>query len=69
MALLPFPLPLLLVEEMLLQRVITDKLGSCGTTKKQAIPKVEHRSHKGLNNRAQNSHVPLRFFRRLIKLT
>ncbi len=24
------------------------------------MPGVEHRSHKGLNNRAENSHVPLR---------
>jgi hypothetical protein len=24
------------------------------------MPRVEHRSHKGLNNRAENSHVPLR---------
>ena len=26
----------------------------------QVIPSVEHRSHKGLNNRAENSHLPLR---------
>jgi len=24
------------------------------------MPAIEHRSHKGLNNRAENSHVPLR---------
>jgi len=24
------------------------------------MPRVEHRSHKGLNNRAANSHLPLR---------
>ncbi len=24
------------------------------------LPAVEHRSHKGLNNRAENSHLPLR---------
>ncbi len=24
------------------------------------MPDVEHRSHKGLNNRAENAHVPLR---------
>ena len=24
------------------------------------MPNVEHRSHKGLNNRAENSHVPSR---------
>lgn len=26
----------------------------------QVMPTVEHWSHKGLNNRAENSHVPLR---------
>ena len=24
------------------------------------LPAIEHRSHKGLNNRAENSHLPLR---------
>jgi len=24
------------------------------------MPNVEHRQHKGLNNRAENSHVPIR---------
>ena len=24
------------------------------------MPEVEHRSHKGLNNRAENSHLPFR---------
>jgi len=27
---------------------------------RQVMPDVEHRSHKGLNNRAENSHLPLR---------
>jgi putative transposase len=40
------------------RRLITDKLGSCGAAKKQVMPGVEHRSHKGLNNRAENSLVP-----------
>jgi putative transposase len=26
----------------------------------EAMPSVEHRSHEGLNNRAENSHLPLR---------
>lgn len=42
------------------RRMITDKLRSCGAARRQIMPNVEHRSHKGLNNRAQNSHVPLR---------
>lgn len=42
------------------KRMITDKLRSYGAAKRQLMPQVEHRSHKGLNNRAENSHVPLR---------
>jgi putative transposase len=42
------------------KRIITDKLRSYGAAKKQIMPNIEHRSHKGLNNRAENSHVPLR---------
>ena len=40
--------------------MITDKLRSYGAAKRQIMPDVEHRAHKGLNNRAENSHVPLR---------
>jgi len=42
------------------KRVITDKLSSYAAAKKQIMPSVEHRFHKGLNNRAENSHLPLR---------
>jgi putative transposase len=42
------------------KRMITDKLRSYGTARRQVMPPVEHRSHKGLNNRAENSHLPLR---------
>ena len=42
------------------KRIITDKLRSYGAAKRQVMPNIEHRSHKGLNNRAENSHVPLR---------
>ena len=42
------------------KRIITDKLRSYGAAKRQIMPGVEHRSHKGLNNRAENSHVPFR---------
>ncbi|TVZ74787.1 putative transposase [Rhizobium mongolense USDA 1844] len=41
------------------KRMITDKLRSYGAAKRQVMPNVEHRSHKGLNNRAENSHLPL----------
>ena len=42
------------------KRIIPDKLRSYGAAKRQVMPDVEHRSHKGLNNRAENSHVPFR---------
>lgn len=42
------------------KRIITDKLRSYGAANRQVMPHVEHRSHKGLNNRAENSHLPLR---------
>jgi putative transposase len=34
------------------RRMITDKLGSYAAAQRQVMPDVEHRSHKGLNNRA-----------------
>src|SRR5467141_3610440 len=36
--------------------MITDKLASYGAAKRDVMPGVEHRQHKGLNNRAENSH-------------
>ena len=42
------------------KRIVTDKLRSYGAAKRQVMPSVEHRSHKGLNNRAENSHQPFR---------
>ena len=42
------------------RRLITDKLRSYAAARRQIIPAVEHRSHKRLNNRAENSHLPLR---------
>jgi len=42
------------------RRLITDKLGSYAAARRQIMRSVEHRSHKGLNNRAENSHLPLR---------
>jgi putative transposase len=49
------------------KRIITDKLRSYGAAKRQVMPEVEHRSHKGLNNRAENSHVPLRKRERMMQ--
>lgn len=40
--------------------MVTDKLKSYEAAKKRVLPSVEHRQHKGLNNRAENSHQPTR---------
>src|SRR5437879_1523288 len=40
--------------------IITDKLASYAAAKREIMPSVEHRQHKGLNNRAENSHQPTR---------
>lgn len=42
------------------KRIITDRLRSYGAAKRDVMPAIEHRSHKGLNNRAENSNLPLR---------
>jgi putative transposase len=42
------------------KRMITDKLRSYAAAKRQIMPTLEHRSHKGLNNRTENTHLPLR---------
>ncbi|WP_114947598.1 IS6 family transposase [Microvirga calopogonii] len=47
--------------------MITDKLASYGAAKREIMPSVEHRQHKGLNNRAENSHQPTRRRERIMK--
>jgi len=47
--------------------LITDKLGSYAAAKREFMPGVEHRQHKGLNNRAENSHQPTRRRERIMK--
>ena len=47
--------------------VITDKLRSYSAAKQEITPGVEHCSHKGLNNRAENSHQPVRRRERIMK--
>ncbi len=42
------------------RRIVTDKLDSYAAARRKVAPSLEHRAHKGLNNRAENSHVPLR---------
>lgn len=47
--------------------MITDKLRSYDAAKRKTMPGVEHRCHKGLNNRAENSHQPVRRRERIMK--
>ena len=47
--------------------MITDKLPSYGAAKRERMPSVEHRQHRGLNNRAENSHQPTRRRERIMK--
>lgn len=46
---------------------ITDKLRSYNTARRNIMPGAENRSHKGLNNRAENSHQPTRRRERIMK--
>ena len=47
--------------------LITDKLASYPAAKRELMPGVAHRRHKGLNNRAENSHQPTRRRERQMK--
>ncbi|GAB2451860.1 IS6 family transposase [Streptomyces incanus] len=47
--------------------IVTDRLHSCGAAHREVMPSVEHRSHQGLNNRAENSHQPTRQRERAMK--
>jgi putative transposase len=42
------------------KRIMTDKLRSYGAAKREVAPGLDRWSHKGLNNRAENSHLPFR---------
>jgi putative transposase len=47
--------------------MITDKPASYDAAKREVMPGVEHRQHRGLNNRAENSHQPTRRRERIMK--
>jgi putative transposase len=40
--------------------IVTDQLKSYGAAMRELLPGVEHRQHRYLNNRAENSHQPTR---------
>ncbi|MCX4733938.1 IS6 family transposase [Streptomyces sp. NBC_01363] len=47
--------------------VVTDTLRSYSAAHREVMPSAEHRSHKGPNNRAENSHQPTRQRERAMK--
>ncbi len=47
--------------------MVTDKLASYRAARREVMPSVEHRKHEGLNNRAENSHQPVRRRERQMK--
>ena len=47
--------------------VITDKLASYAPAIRRVLPNSEHRRHKRLNNRAENSHLPTRKRERVLQ--
>ena len=47
--------------------VVTDKLASYVPALKRVLPTTEHRRHKGLNHRAENSHRPVRKRERVLQ--
>jgi putative transposase len=48
--------------------MVTDKLKSYSAANKQiGLTSCDHRQHKGLNNRAENSHQPIRRRERIMK--
>jgi hypothetical protein len=47
--------------------LITNKLKSFAAAKRETMPGVEHHQHKGVNNRAENSHQPTRRRERIMK--
>ncbi|CAL9332749.1 IS6 family transposase ISRH1 [Streptomyces sp. enrichment culture] len=50
-----------------LRGIVTDEFRSCSTAHREVMASVEHRSHKGLNNRVENSHQPTRQRERVMK--
>ena len=47
--------------------VVTDTLASYPPALRRVLPGVEHRRHKGLNNRAEHSHRPVRKRERVLQ--
>ena len=54
-------------EEQAPRVVVTDRLASYPPAVRRVLPGVEHRRHKGLNNRAENAHRPVRKRERVLQ--
>jgi len=50
-----------------LRVIVTDKLASFVPAVRRVLPMAEHRRHKCLNNRAENSHLPVRKHERILQ--
>jgi len=46
--------------------IVTERLKSYSAAKRELLPSVEHRQHRYLNNRTENSHQPTRHRQRRI---
>jgi putative transposase len=57
----------LLKKQRTAPRVMITELASYAAAKRVVMPGVEHRQHKGLNNRAENNHQPTRRRERIMK--
>ena len=47
--------------------IVADKLASYGPAVRRVLPATEHRRHKRPNNRAENSHLPVRTRERVLQ--
>jgi putative transposase len=62
-----FPAKLMKKQRRVPRVLVTDKMKSYPVAHRELMASVEHRAHKGLNNRAENSHQPTRQRERAMK--
>ncbi|MFJ2864103.1 IS6 family transposase [Kitasatospora sp. NPDC087314] len=62
-----FPAKLMKKQRRVPRVLVTDKLKSYGVAHRELMGSVEHRAHKGSNNRDENSHHPTRQRERAMK--
>jgi len=64
---IPRPLKLTMRKRLLRKLLKKQMRPPHGAAKREVMPSIEHRQHKGLNNRAENSHQPTRRRERQMK--